>query len=64
MNRHTTIKEAVFSVGSTLRLYNEDLMQLELQLSLVPRVPSEQLVESWALRREVRGDGSCSSELN
>jgi hypothetical protein len=32
-NQHATIEGAVFSVGVTPRLYNEDLTQLELELS-------------------------------
>jgi hypothetical protein len=32
MNQHTTIEEAVFSVRTAPRLYNEDLRQLELEL--------------------------------
>jgi hypothetical protein len=34
-NQHATIEEAVFSVGSSPRLYNEDLRQLEGELSRV-----------------------------
>jgi hypothetical protein len=30
VNQHGTIEEAVFSVGATPRLYNENLTQLEL----------------------------------
>jgi hypothetical protein len=30
VNQHATIEEVVFSVGAVPRLYNEDLMQLEL----------------------------------
>jgi hypothetical protein len=37
-NQHATIEEAVFSVGAALRLYNEDLTQLELELSRVPEL--------------------------
>jgi hypothetical protein len=29
VNQHATIEEAVFSVGAALRLYDEDLMQVE-----------------------------------
>jgi phage terminase small subunit len=42
-----TIEEAVFSVGTALRLYNEDFMQLEGELKI-------------ELSSEV---GSCSREL-
>jgi hypothetical protein len=35
VNQHT-IEEVVFSVGAILRLYNKDLMQLELELTQVP----------------------------
>jgi hypothetical protein len=38
VNQHATIEEAVFSVGTTPRLYNEDLTQLELELSRVPEL--------------------------
>jgi hypothetical protein len=33
VNQHATIEEAMFSVGAALRLYNEDLTQLEFELS-------------------------------
>jgi hypothetical protein len=33
VNQHATVEEAVFYVGTAPRLYNEDLMQLELELS-------------------------------
>jgi hypothetical protein len=33
VNQHATIGEAVFSVGAAPSLYNEDLTQLELELS-------------------------------
>jgi hypothetical protein len=36
VNQHTTIQEAVFSVGAAPRLYNKDLPHLELELSRVP----------------------------
>jgi hypothetical protein len=36
VNQHATIEEAVFSVGAAPRQYNEDLGQLELELSRVP----------------------------
>jgi hypothetical protein len=32
VNQHATIEEAVFSTGAALRLYNEDLRQIELEL--------------------------------
>jgi hypothetical protein len=35
VNQHASIKEAVFSVGAAPSLYNEDLTQLELELSRV-----------------------------
>jgi hypothetical protein len=33
VNQHATIEEAVFSVEAAPRLYNEDIMQLELESS-------------------------------
>jgi hypothetical protein len=36
LNQHATTGEAVFTVGAAPRLYNEDLRQLELELSRVP----------------------------
>jgi hypothetical protein len=36
MNQHATREEYVFSVGSSPRLYNEDLRQLELELRVSP----------------------------
>jgi hypothetical protein len=33
VNQHATIKETVFSVWAALRLHNEDLTQLQLELS-------------------------------
>jgi hypothetical protein len=36
VNQHATIEEVVFVVGAAPRLYNEDLTQLELELSRVP----------------------------
>jgi hypothetical protein len=33
VNQHATIEKAVFSVEAAQRLYNEDLTQLELELS-------------------------------
>jgi hypothetical protein len=38
MNQHATTEEAVFSVVASQRLYNEDLKQLELELSRVPEL--------------------------
>jgi hypothetical protein len=35
LNQHATIEEAVFSVGTARRLYNEDIGQLETELSRV-----------------------------
>jgi hypothetical protein len=39
-NQHTTIKEVVFSVAVTPRLYNEDLKQLESKIELSSGVGS------------------------
>jgi hypothetical protein len=36
VNQHAAIEEAVFSMGAAPRLYNEDLTQIELELSRVP----------------------------
>jgi hypothetical protein len=47
-NQNATIEEALFSVGSAPMLYNEDFKQLEWELS---RIPREQLIESWTLRK-------------
>jgi hypothetical protein len=33
VNQQATITEEVFSVGTALKLYNEDLMQLEIEMS-------------------------------
>jgi hypothetical protein len=38
MNQLAAIEEAVFSVGPAPRLYNEDLMQLELELRESPEL--------------------------
>jgi hypothetical protein len=38
VNQHATIEEAVFLCGAAPRLYNEDLRQLELELSRVPEL--------------------------
>jgi hypothetical protein len=38
VNQHATIDEAVFSVGAAPRLYNENLTQLELEMSRVPEL--------------------------
>jgi hypothetical protein len=59
VNQHATIEEAVFSVGTTLRLYNGDLRQLRVRIEGLSgdgswqmmersssRVTREQLVES------------------
>jgi hypothetical protein len=44
VNQHTTIEEAVFSVGAASRLYNEDLMQLELELREPPELASGRII--------------------
>jgi hypothetical protein len=36
--QHATIEEAMFSLGAALRLYNEDLRQLELELRESPEL--------------------------
>jgi hypothetical protein len=38
VNQHSTIEEAVFSVGSAPRLYNEDLRQLRDTIERVRRI--------------------------
>jgi hypothetical protein len=38
VNQYATVQEAVFSVEAAPRLYNEDLGQLELKLSLIPEL--------------------------
>jgi L-lysine 2,3-aminomutase len=38
VDQHATIEEAVFSVGAALRLYNEDLRQLEFELRESPQL--------------------------
>jgi hypothetical protein len=38
VNQHATIEEAVFSVGTATRLYNEDFRQLELELRGSPEL--------------------------
>jgi hypothetical protein len=35
VNQHVTIEEAVFSVGTAPKLYNENLMQLEFRIEIV-----------------------------
>jgi hypothetical protein len=45
VNQHATIEDAVFSVGVAPRLYNEDLRQLELELSRVPELAVA--AENW-----------------
>jgi hypothetical protein len=51
MSQHATIEEAVFSVGAAPRLYNEDLTQLELELSRVPELAVGRIIEKkWQER--------------
>jgi hypothetical protein len=38
VNGHAAIEEVVFSLGALPSLYNEDLQQLELELSQVPKL--------------------------
>jgi hypothetical protein len=38
VNQHATIEEAVLYVGAALRLYNDNLMQLELEMSQIPEM--------------------------
>jgi hypothetical protein len=45
VNQLATIDEAVFAVGATPRLYNEDLSQLELELSGVPELAIVRIIE-------------------
>jgi hypothetical protein len=45
VNQHTTIEEAVFSVGAAPRLYNEDLKQLELELRGSPELAVGRIIE-------------------
>jgi hypothetical protein len=48
-----TIKEAVFSVGASLRSYNEDVTQLELELSRVPELAVGRIIEKkWQERNQ------------
>jgi hypothetical protein len=50
VNPHATIEEAVFSVGAVPTLYNEDLTQLEGELSRVPEFQvSSCCLRSWEL---------------
>jgi hypothetical protein len=51
VNQEATIEKAVFSVGAALRLYNEDLMEIELELSRVPELAVGRIVEKkWQER--------------
>jgi hypothetical protein len=76
MKTHTTIEESVSNqrigkhnnsgmVGKCVfcSVHAKWLLR-RVQLRKVSWVPGEQLVESWALRRWVRRDGSCSRELD
>jgi predicted metal-dependent peptidase len=51
VNQHATIEEAAFSVETASRQYNEDLTQLETELSWVP----ELAVEKIMARKELGG---------
>jgi hypothetical protein len=48
VNQHVTIEEAVFSVTAAPRLYNEDLIQLEQELSRVLEMAVA--AENWESR--------------
>jgi hypothetical protein len=61
MNQHAKIEEAVFSVGATLRLYNEDLRQLRDRLEGVSQELSSVKItekrwqgDSWQLQQRIR----------
>jgi hypothetical protein len=45
VNQHATIEEAVFSMGATPMLYNEDLMQVEIELSESPELAVGRIIE-------------------
>jgi hypothetical protein len=45
VNQHSTIEEAVFSVGTAPRLYNEYLRQLELELRESPELVVGRIIE-------------------
>jgi hypothetical protein len=57
VNQHATIEEAVFFVGATPKLYNEDLTQLELELS--QELSSIKISEK---RWQLRDDGGVQFE--
>jgi hypothetical protein len=44
-NTHATIDEAVFSVGTALRLHNEELKQLEVDLRESPELAVGRIIE-------------------
>jgi hypothetical protein len=44
-NQHATIEEAVFSVGADPMIYNEELRQLELELSESPELEVGRIIE-------------------
>jgi hypothetical protein len=45
VNENATIEEVVFSVGAAPKLYNEDLTQLELELSWFPELAVGRIIE-------------------
>jgi hypothetical protein len=59
VNQHATIEKAVFSVGAALRLYNESLTQLELELGRVLEMAVEGDWEEMA-RKELDCDKKTS----
>jgi hypothetical protein len=51
MNQHTTLEEAVFSVGVAPRPYNEDLRRLEWELRESPELAVGRIIENkWKER--------------
>jgi hypothetical protein len=67
VNQCATIKEVVFSVGPPLRLYNEDLAQLELELRqlavVVRRIELSSRVRSCSRVESSSGVGSCIKRI-
>jgi hypothetical protein len=65
VNQHATIHGAVFSVGATPRLYNEELMQLEWELSWVPELAVA--ADNWGSHRSWQNDTKgrgCASKTS
>jgi hypothetical protein len=61
VNQHSTIEEAMFSVGAIPRLYNEDLTKLEWELSSVPELAVA--AENWQGRQSKVIEKKCE-EMN